>query len=617
METKNPESPGRIELASYSAGTVILRLTPGEESVALVFNILSQEMMRVPKELLSRREYKDRVIEMQGEYAIVSFDQRAGLGTPFGKEEPEDGKNRRKTTERETLEETGNPVSERIIESVSYTEQPNRWEMYSNTVFLANGIGFQFNRSRMRDPNVNPKFSRFYPLLDLPFYRKIDGRRVSKNKQTNKPVIGVGTYQAAFRRIIATLLQLDRELLTELDRPNAENADDLVRAIVAKMPFRNVYSPRMIKMFIGQKREDVLLARLEDQKNQINRIDIARLVGKNIVLWLSGDTLEQGLNLLLNRAHQDILHGPEGLESYLGECIARKESSFTATATDKRLAEMVEDFLDREPVEADADDEEDDYTRMWLRLDEAETPKKTPKPITLQGGDEMIKATTPTFFACIGASRACGKAARAGELTCAEHTDERTVALPAKVLIRMHFSAASGFGQTIVEELMREGVPFFERTKTRQEELELRRMMTTGIRVFGDEDLGPNVIVNPATNEMESTGYVLTNVHVLSLDEIMKERDSDKVGSRTVVFLYEYGGAAIPLTETAAMLLGEPFMSCRVWVNLVDFAGTQIHAVELTAYQHGHPAHHELCFAQSVWAFKEIPRPEKLRKPKA
>jgi len=164
---------------------------------------------------------------------------------------------------------------------------------------------------------------------------------------------------------------------------------------------------------------------------------------------------------------------------------------------------------------------------------------------------------------------------------------------------------------------MREGIPFVERTKTHQEELELKRMMTTGIRVFGDEDLGPNVIMNPAIGEMESAGYVPTNVHVLSMDEIIKERDSDKVGSRTVVFLYEYGGKAIPLTETSAMLLAEPFMSCRVWVNLVDAAGTQLHAVELTAYQHGHPAHHELCFAQSCWAFKEIPRPEKLRKPKA
>ncbi len=599
------EHPKPIAIASYSAGTVILRLTPGEESVALVLNILSQERMLIPKELAKRREYRNRVLEDRGENVVVSFDQRAGLGTPFGKEEPEDENNRRKTAERETLEETGNSVADRIIESVSYTEQPNRWSPYSNTVFLANGLGFEFNKAEIRDPNVNPKYSRFYPLTRLPFYV---GQGWGKIAGDHKPVIGVGTYHAAIRRIISVLLQLDRTLLRELGRPETDSAEDLARAIIMHYPFTNFFSQRMIKALLNIERENMILERLAHLRHPLHHISQARYIGKNLILWLSGDTLDRALDLLLSQADSAIRSGPKGLECFLGECLVRKESP-TRTVIDRRLGESTDDFLDREPAETD-EDETEDYERMWLTLDELE-PQEKPAPITSQGGNEMIKPTTPTFFACIGANRACDKASLPGELTCAEHKGERNIALPAKVLIRAHFSAASGFGQTIVEELMREGVPFVERTKTRQEELELKRMMATGIRVFGNEDLGPNVVVDPAISEMKHTGYVPTNVHVLSLDEVMEERNPDKVGSRTVVFLYEYGGKAIPLTETSAMLLAEPFMSCRVWVNLVDAAGTQLHAVELTAYQHGHPAHHELRFAQSVWAFQELPRPEK------
>lgn len=617
METKNPK---RIELASYSAGTVILRLTPGEETVALVFNILSQELQRVPTTLLNRQEFRDRVIEMQGDHAIVSFDQRAGLGTPFGKEEPGDEKNRRVTAERETLEETGSLIGDRIIEQISYTEQPNSWSTYSNTVFLANGIGFHFNRPFMCDPNVNARYSGFYPLGRLPYYYYGSG----KAHAHHMPIMNVGIYNAALRRLVATLLQLDRPLLRALGRPDADSAEDIVWVVIKDIPYHAFFSHKMFRTVVGLKREDLFLTRLARSRGKITRAETARMVGGHLVHWLSGNQLDEGLKILLKCADPRILSGPKGLEHFLAEKLLKKEQESESRRTLERMIEEEEEHgFESEPIAADSEEPSEgnleDYERLWLSLnpDIEKLPESTKTKPEGGIGDMPLSIGTPAFYACIGKGRSCGKAALAGELTCIEHKGELNIALPAKVLIRMHFSAQSGFGKVIIEELMREGVPFVERTKTRQEELELARMMTSGVRVFGNEDLGPNVVVADAVGEMKHTGYVLTNVHVLSLDEVVQERSPDKVGARTVVFLYEYGGTALSLTETAAMLLSEPFMSARVWVNLVDAAGTQIHAVELTAYQHGHPAHHELRFAKSVWAFKKIPRPEKPRKHKA
>lgn len=212
------------------------------------------------------------------------------------------------------------------------------------------------------------------------------------------------------------------------------------------------------------------------------------------------------------------------------------------------------------------------------------------------------------FFACIGARRTCGKNALPGKLTCAEHIGENTIELPHRVLIRAHFSPKSRYGWAIVEELCQGGVRLIERTTAHQQELELKRMMAIGIKVFGDNDLRPNVAVNRPVEELEKTGYRLNDLHILSYDEIFAATAPEKVGSRVVVLSYELqpepGVVSIPIPETAQEIIQRPFISCRVWVNLIDSRGTQLHAVELTAFQFTHKPRFFLRFTNSVWGFE-------------
>ena len=311
-----------VRLPLYSAGTVILSLVPGEEKVVLVFNNANQEMQTVPRSFLTKKRFQNRLVEFtnNGDDAIVTFDQKWGFGTPFGKEELEDGQDRVVTALRETWEETGTSVEDKIIPSISYTEQPHLWSPYSNTVFLVNGRGFSFNRSKITDILTEKRLCGFYSLAGLPFYQQ---PRTKKEAKHYKIIHEAGIYQAAVRRIVAILLQLNKELLAELGRPDKDNADDLVYLVLRQTRYCNFFSYRMLKMFVQLKREDIALGRLKNEKGEINNPRLAEEIGRNIVLWFSGDTLDQALEALVGRAGPRLLSGKRNIESYLAERLER------------------------------------------------------------------------------------------------------------------------------------------------------------------------------------------------------------------------------------------------------------------------------------------------------
>lgn len=207
------------------------------------------------------------------------------------------------------------------------------------------------------------------------------------------------------------------------------------------------------------------------------------------------------------------------------------------------------------------------------------------------------------FFACIGNDRTCGKNSEPSGVTCSEHRGENKVTMPKRILVRAHFSPNSKFGALILEELTAAGVRMVKRTSARQQELESRRMMATAVRVFGENDLGPNVCVEDAVQEMEKVGYSLkSDLHILDCDEIYQETNPEKVGSRVVVLNYEYkAGQNVMLPEAGREILIKPFLSCRLWVNVIDTDGTQVHAVEMTAFQIKVAPRIRLKFVNSVW----------------
>lgn len=377
-----------VRLPLYSAGTVILSLAPGEEKVVLVFNNANQEMQTVPKSFLTQKRFTNRLVELtdSGD-AIVTFDQKWGFGTPFGKEEPEDNNDRVITALRETLEETGTSVQDKIIPAISYTEQPHPWSPYSNTVFLVTGLGFSFTRAKITDPLTEKRLCGFYSLADLPFHQQ---PRTQKEAKHYKITHEAGIYQAAVRRIVATLLQLNKELLAELGRPDKDNAEDLVQLVLGQTRYCNFFSHRMLKMAVQLKREDIILGRLKNEKGEINNPYLAEEIGRNVILWFSGDTLDQALEALINRAGPRLLGGKRNLESYLVERLIRKEKKYLVS-TDKQ--ESGGNSGEKEWAEAYSDDELEeskivpttavskpqprretpDYIRAWLGADEAGT----------------------------------------------------------------------------------------------------------------------------------------------------------------------------------------------------------------------------------------------------
>lgn len=350
----------------YSAGTIILSLVPGDERVALVLNKKSVEVQVVPKEFLKKRRYRDSLVEECETDAIVSFIQPDGFGSPFGKEEPEDGRDRKITAAREGEEETGSPVRDRIFQDVSYTEQPNYWSAYFNIVFLANGVGFSFRKEAMCDPFVDPRYSAMWKLRRLPIPRRRwnerDDQHEKRSSRKRMPVPlekGIGIYQAALRRIIAILLQLRREHLEELGRPGAENAEDLAGVVVKQIPYRNFFSHRMLKMLSSLGRLDIAVGRLKEDKGVIYNPELAAQMASNLILWLpykpndAEGLLNQALQTLVERCDPRIR---SGIGQFMVDRLERREKAYLVSLDKQEgLADS-----DEKIVVVEEDDEPED-----------------------------------------------------------------------------------------------------------------------------------------------------------------------------------------------------------------------------------------------------------------
>ena len=82
----------------------------------------------------------------------------------------------------------------------------------------------------------------------------------------------------------------------------------------------------------------------------------------------------------------------------------------------------------------------------------------------------------------------------------------------------------------------------------------------------------------------------------------------EKVGSRKVVFNFEYrpDEKSMPLPEIAWEIIQKPFLSCRVWVNLVDALGAQVHCVELIGFQFSQKPKIRLKLLKTIWDLETI-----------
>ncbi len=226
------------------------------------------------------------------------------------------------------------------------------------------------------------------------------------------------------------------------------------------------------------------------------------------------------------------------------------------------------------------------------------------------------KARPTDFFACMGKERTCTRPALPNEVLCASCAAElngRPVQIekPFRILIRAHFSPISKYGQTIVNILGEEnGVRVVRRTKERQLALdEHRKLLSGGIRVFGERDLRPLVTVEDAVEEMKSSGYGLHDIHILDMDEILKGTDREEErGGRIIVFNYEWRPESIVMMpEYGHEILTRPFVGCRVLVNLRDpVTGVTVHCVELTSLQFKQEPRIRLKFANSCWWYGDV-----------
>ncbi|MBI2122334.1 MAG: NUDIX hydrolase [Candidatus Sungbacteria bacterium] len=390
----------KVRVAKNSCGSIILRLTRGEESMALVFNTFNVEFMYVPVSQLHRAEYKDRVIEIIGDQAIVSFDQRTALGMPFGKHEDIDGDPENPgtwadTAKRETKEETGSPIEDRIYPDIFYKERPNQWSEYFTVAFLANGVGFHYQKDKICDPFIQKDLSKFYRLDQLPIgervYEKKEGWKKDEDadrktgREKHRSVIrDVGTYYAHIRRLFAILLQLRQPILTELGRPDCENADDLVQMVLRRIHYRNLFSQRMIRMLISFNRLDILASRLQNDQGGIKSPDVARRIVENFVLYGEGDVLENSLfavrsrlreNALGDRAFSwmDFQKGGElvrgNFDQFVESRKLRKEKKYLRVADEKAEMDYPEETLSPAPESGEyvEEDNRPDDEKLWLR----------------------------------------------------------------------------------------------------------------------------------------------------------------------------------------------------------------------------------------------------------
>lgn len=369
----------------YSAGIGGFDLTPEKERVALVLNIESDEVQLVPEKIARRRrEYKDNIVRDEqgkeivtvlpdGEFLTVKFIQPDGFGTMFGKAEDEDGGDPVITALREGQEESGMELGDRIVRSVSHREKP-QWGPYFNITYLANCVGMEFRNDLIQDEFVSKTHSGFYPLFALP-YRKPRKKGAKKKKDSGEDTVQfkAGMYQAATRRIVALLLQLDRSMLAELNRPGCENADDLVKIVLARVRYFNLFSQRMLKMLVGLKREDLILERLKRDNGIIQDPFLAAHIAANLVLWLPQERLDEAVEALLSRCDPKLRVWSRrdrkrhvDLEVFLGECLIRRKNTLetyadkqTAVSDEKETVEAEEEFYAPE-------DHTPNYAKMWL-----------------------------------------------------------------------------------------------------------------------------------------------------------------------------------------------------------------------------------------------------------
>lgn len=466
------------------------------------------------------------------------------------------------------------------------------------------------NNNRIMDPLVDPRFTKFYRIDRLPFFKRPKNRHERKERALGRDVrYRAGIYNACIRRLLAILFQLDRPLLAELGRPGVDSADDLAQMIIKRWAYGAFFARRTLKMLTSFRREDVIIDRLCNDEGKINTLSLAKRIGGNLVLSLKDEQLlERGLEALIGRCDQSVLTGEDNLYAFLGLRLEHRKSR-ALTSLDRKVVEAEEEALDRELAEEVAVAGEDevmdtsDFEAVWLAAEQNLAAREYNEPEPAKGGEPMPAVKAPTFYACAGAARACGKASQAGGFMCEGH-EGATISLPPRVLFRMHFKATSKFGAAYTDELFKSGVRLVERTRARQDELELRRMFSSGVRVFGpNDDLGPNITVADAVAEMEKLGYRLKDLHVLSLDSIVEESRGD----RTVVFAYEFdpSGISIEIPEAAEALRASSFLMARVWVNLVDADGAQLHSVEMTGHQHQAKPAVRLKFLNSLW-FPEV-----------
>lgn len=379
MTTQNTKPEKRP--VAYSAGIGGLSLIPREESVALVLNIAGKEVQLVPKNIATqRREFQNRILRdaEDGENVIVEFDQPDGYGTMFGKVEDEDENDPVKTALREALEESGMDFTNRVIPTVFHREQPREWSPYYNITFLGNCIGTKFRNDLIQDDFVDKTHSGFFYLFALPLRpKKLQDKKNAKKKKQTKSEFHPGMYQAAVRRTTAILLQLDRPLLTELGRPNCDSADDLVRMVLARIRYTNLFSSRMLKMLVGLKREDIILERLRHDKGVLHdgNLHIARHIGSNLVLWLPrGEILDKGLDAFLSRCDREIRHT---MEIFLGERLIRRKSTIAVyedkhavTPDDKEVVEEENEFT--APEGHLPDYARPAFARQWMQAEAEE-----------------------------------------------------------------------------------------------------------------------------------------------------------------------------------------------------------------------------------------------------
>lgn len=147
-------------------------------------------------------------------------------------------------------------------------------------------------------------------------------------------------------------------------------------------------------------------------------------------------------------------------------------------------------------------------------------------------------------------------------------------------LLRIH-TGTDPFERVIVTGLPDLGVPLKKRSMEHQRELELHWMKRKGIRVFGqDKDLQDCGIVLADLDET----YGFVGAHVLDMDEIYEEENPYRLGERVIVCSFGLGAPKIQMPDIIVKMLRWSF-ECRVYANLRDERGIELHSVELRKFK--------------------------------